>query len=296
MVERLYGNRLFGLIYFFGLLASSLASIWWDHQRVIIGASGAVFAVYGALLAFMLIRRGAFSKQALRGIGGSAAAFVLYNILFGLTVPGISNAAHLGGLVSGFALGLLVTTPLDRQLRARSLRRATYTGIAASLLSLSAMFVLIPKSWINIKSDEAVCAAAARVGADRDRIVLDFQTLIERMNKSEITVAECSSQIEGRLLPAWDSAHAELLKLDIPRSAVAEREWLDMLLDYYQKRRELMQLMVEKLLTIKPDKNGIISFDSINPAIQEAMNREDSSLSRLNACVLKRATRLLGGK
>ena len=72
------------------------------------GASGAVFGVYGALLSLYLRRRDLVPptarRQMIRGIG----TFVLLNLAFGLAVPAIDQAAHVGGLVSGVLSGLLL--------------------------------------------------------------------------------------------------------------------------------------------------------------------------------------------
>ena len=53
LVERLFGSTRFALIYLLSALAGSVASGWWDPLRNSAGASGAIFGVYGALLAFL---------------------------------------------------------------------------------------------------------------------------------------------------------------------------------------------------------------------------------------------------
>jgi rhomboid protease GluP len=54
--ERLYGSTRFAVIYLLSALAGSVVSGWWDPTRMSAGASGAVFGVYGALLAFFARR------------------------------------------------------------------------------------------------------------------------------------------------------------------------------------------------------------------------------------------------
>src|SRR5436190_9422387 len=49
--ERLFGSVFFGVLYLFSALLSGLASVWWDRYAISAGASGAVFAVFGALIA-----------------------------------------------------------------------------------------------------------------------------------------------------------------------------------------------------------------------------------------------------
>ena len=57
LVERLFGSTRFAVIYLLSALSGSVASGWWDPLRNSAGASGAIFGVYGALLAFLAVRR-----------------------------------------------------------------------------------------------------------------------------------------------------------------------------------------------------------------------------------------------
>jgi rhomboid protease GluP len=72
------------------------------------GASGAIFGIIGAELAFWLRNRllfGDFGKQRLMNLG----ILVGINVVFGFSTPGINNMAHMGGLAAGFVLALVLT-------------------------------------------------------------------------------------------------------------------------------------------------------------------------------------------
>lgn len=103
-LEPILGKIRFLLVYLSAGILGSLASIWWYDATVSVGASGAVFGLYGIFLALML------TKVTPAGLGKtllvSTSIFILFNLLMGLT-GGIDNAAHIGGLVTGFLLGLL---------------------------------------------------------------------------------------------------------------------------------------------------------------------------------------------
>lgn len=108
-VEMFYGSGRFAILYFvagmFGGVAYYLLGAPTSAVAVSAGASGAVFGIIGAELAFWLRNRevfGAFGRQRLLNLG----ILVAINLFFGFTVPGINNLAHLGGLVSGFLLAL----------------------------------------------------------------------------------------------------------------------------------------------------------------------------------------------
>lgn len=99
-----------------GILASS-ASVWWydgvaRHASISVGASGAIFGLYGTLLALILV--GKFDKKFALALLPSILIFVFINLGMGLAGNGIDNAAHIGGLISGFVIGL-VLSPLVKQ-------------------------------------------------------------------------------------------------------------------------------------------------------------------------------------
>ncbi len=113
-VERLYGHAAFALLYAVAGLSGSLASALWNVGPSV-GASGAAFGTLGALLAFLLRRRSLLPPNVLKSMRFAVIATVVVNVGFGLSVPGIDNAAHLGGLGGGFFVGLLLAPALDER-------------------------------------------------------------------------------------------------------------------------------------------------------------------------------------
>lgn len=67
------------------------------------GASGAVFAVIGALIYIVIANRGRIENFTTRQLIVMAGL----SLYFGMTSTGVDNAAHFGGLVSGFILSVL---------------------------------------------------------------------------------------------------------------------------------------------------------------------------------------------
>jgi rhomboid protease GluP len=93
------------LVYFAAGIAGSLASAFLSSANLSAGASGAIFGVMGALIAFLLRRRRALN-QAGRSILSQLAMWAGINVFLGFSMPGIDNYAHLGGCAAGFLLGL----------------------------------------------------------------------------------------------------------------------------------------------------------------------------------------------
>ena len=79
--ERLWGNGGFALLYVVSGLAGSLASTAWNPYLVSAGASGAIFGVFGGLLATLLLRQGAIPKESLAELRNSTLGFVGYNVV-----------------------------------------------------------------------------------------------------------------------------------------------------------------------------------------------------------------------
>jgi rhomboid protease GluP len=75
-----------------------------------LGASAALFGLIGAMIALGLRTRSA-TGAAIRAV---YIRWAIYGLLYGL-LPGISNTAHVGGLVTGFCVAYLAGTPLLRQ-------------------------------------------------------------------------------------------------------------------------------------------------------------------------------------
>ncbi|WP_147532355.1 rhomboid family protein [Bacillus marasmi] len=97
LVERIFGNARFIVIYLFAGFLGSLASFV-TSPNLSAGASGAIFGCFGALLYFGVMN----PKLFFRTMGANILFVIGLNLVFGFTVQGIDNAGHIGGLVGGF--------------------------------------------------------------------------------------------------------------------------------------------------------------------------------------------------
>ena len=99
------------IIYLLTGILASCASLWWYDATVSVGASGAIFGLYGVFLALLLTK--VFPPDFGKVFLTSTLIFIGYNLLMGLT-GGIDNAAHIGGLLSGFIMGLVLYPTLKK--------------------------------------------------------------------------------------------------------------------------------------------------------------------------------------
>jgi predicted Zn-dependent protease len=108
LCESLYGRWTFAAIYFITGIAGGLASVGWNPGVLTVGASGAIFGLAGALISSFYLGEFSVPRVAIQGTLRSLLFFVGFNVLFGSFVPGIDNACHAGGLVSGLIVGALI--------------------------------------------------------------------------------------------------------------------------------------------------------------------------------------------
>jgi rhomboid protease GluP len=132
LCESLYGRWTYVAIYLICGVGASLASASWHPYVPSVGASGAIFGLAGALLAAIKLGEFSLSREALSGTLKSLGAFVVYNLIFGFALPGIDNAAHIGGLITGLIVGALVALIAPRQDQAPR-RAAVFLFLALAL-------------------------------------------------------------------------------------------------------------------------------------------------------------------
>ena len=107
LVEGYFGHQRFTAIYILGGLFGSLASYAFSLNPSA-GASGAIFGLAGATTVYFLRYRENFGARG-RAILQNMLLIIGINLVFGLSVPGIDNWGHIGGLLGGalVAYGLL---------------------------------------------------------------------------------------------------------------------------------------------------------------------------------------------
>lgn len=105
--ERIYGRWHYLILYLLSGISGSLLSLWWhEHVNVVsVGASGAIFGLFGAILA--LLATNAFPKTSKKSIFIFIALYAIVSLIVGL-MGGVDNAAHIGGLTGGAIVGYVL--------------------------------------------------------------------------------------------------------------------------------------------------------------------------------------------
>jgi rhomboid protease GluP len=135
ILEPLMGKTKYLFAYISAGIVASLTSLAWNELTISAGASGAIFGLYGVFLALLTTNH--IEKSARDTMRTSTLIFVGYNLINGLK-PGIDNAAHIGGLLSGMAIGYIflpsLKQPNSKSIRNISIGAITITVVAAIII------------------------------------------------------------------------------------------------------------------------------------------------------------------
>jgi rhomboid protease GluP len=135
-VEEVYGTSRLIVVYFLSSVFGFLASTWWSPS-VSMGASAALFGLIGAMIALGVRHKTALGSH----IRAQYVRWAIYGLLFGL-LPGIDNAAHLGGLAAGFGCAYLAGLPRLENAPSEKLWRLAALGcLLLTIVSFLKMYI-----------------------------------------------------------------------------------------------------------------------------------------------------------
>ena len=113
-IEDDFGHIKFSIIYFVGGLGACALSAYYDiatsHYVPSIGASGAIMAIFGAMIVIIIRKRSSFDKTV-----GIRSLIVLAIMVFGNMSAGVDWMAHLGGAITGLILGFVLTIGMNKK-------------------------------------------------------------------------------------------------------------------------------------------------------------------------------------
>jgi rhomboid protease GluP len=112
LVEKIYGRVRFVLVYGLSGLTGSFVTWSFGTERTV-GASGAIFGLIGMLLIFGWKYRSKLQGSNGRFLRRQLAFWSVVTLCLGFVLPMIDNAAHIGGLITGIVLGILLKSELS---------------------------------------------------------------------------------------------------------------------------------------------------------------------------------------
>lgn len=151
LVEVFYSKRDYALLYTFAGIAGSMLGVVWHPNSVSVGASGAIFGLAGVLLTTLRYGRLALPETSRKLLFREILQFAGINLVAGLLIPRVSNAGHIGGLIAGMLVGLVMGKRLDPSPESRSLRTSYWVWLWLGLAIVFLIFRVLRVGWIVVE-------------------------------------------------------------------------------------------------------------------------------------------------
>jgi rhomboid protease GluP len=264
LVERLQGRALYWLTYLGSGLGSGFASLAWNGDKIwSAGASGAIFGVYGALFGYMLREKQSLPNAVFRPMMRSTLLFVGYNLVFGMMNSGIDNAAHVGGILTGFALGWLTAPPLDLAERSRVMGNRITIAAGAILVIVVTGVATTPRFDYSVSETLAFQQATADFPPKETELIGQLQVGLDHWFGTKKNGDELSQLVDGKLVPLYTDFKVKIDALPLSEGRRTDRRrkaldrYIELRLESFQhldialRHYDLAQLQLFQDLTAK---------------------------------------------
>nr|WP_315463195.1 rhomboid family intramembrane serine protease [uncultured Rhodoferax sp.] len=267
-VERIYGPRLFALIYLgSGLVGSALSLHFAAQGAVSVGASGAVFGIAGALVVGIWEHRRQLPRSISKQTLVSAGIFIVYSLAQGFAQQGIDNAAHIGGLLAGSILAYLLPEQLDLERYGRTVRRKSLVALTIVLAAAAGLATAAPQARIDQRGVQHFTKGLRAMSEA-------FQSLereAEQVKAGTMTLRESDERSRTVFAPMMRDVLAELARANLAPSDPRQ----PMLVDATRMSELMLEsLAMESVFPAGPDKP-----EPADPARAEAIARELKTVS-----------------
>ena len=240
----------FVVLYLVCGLGGSAASLAWHPSIVSAGASGAIFGLYGALLGFLVRHRGSIPAESLASLRKGALTFLGYNLLYGLR-PGVDMAAHLGGLATGFVLGLFLIQPPSTSSSSSTSGDLTASGGVLTPASnwrvpatVALGLALIAVPMIALPKPDDYLAEYKRLATMEEKALALFNASLKQWQANQITTQQYADTLEKQILPPWRAEREAMEKLKVSQDQAARKQ---LLVEYLTDREQGWQFTVDGL-------------------------------------------------
>lgn len=243
LVERLFGSVSFAAIYFTAGIMGGLLSIAWTPAGMTVGASGAIFGILGALLAYLLHGRTRIPQPVMRAHLIPTILFTIFSILNGLAHVGIDNAAHLGGLAAGLLLGWALARPLELEPSRVQLAQSA-SAILVVALAFAGLILQVTGPASRPSPQERFLADHPWYRAGEAANLLRWQELANQVAAGTIPSADLKQHFENEIIPFWQEA-APRLRKEIATAPPLSRPTLQAVTDFAALRLRWARAIVD---------------------------------------------------
>lgn len=278
LTERLYGRWRYGLLYLVMAVMASLASLLWNPTVVGVGASGAIYGVFGLFIAYLLRHYRRVPGPLIRSHWLSSLVFLIFSLTSGFLNTGIDNAAHVGGLLAGLGLGSIAARPLGIRGPERWSWAQGGGVLAVILLVFGGSYAHMRGTNLQLAPLEQYMQAHAwyvEGGSRREEL---WMQLVQQSGAGQISPRDLADQIEKEILPFWRDTEQRLLKEDASLTG-EQTEIAAATLGFVRARRAVAQLVVDE------SRNALPAPEKV----QEIVDSQDVALARMEVLRLRAA-------
>lgn len=266
-IEQIYGSARFVVLYLVTGVLGSVGSYIFNPQATSAGASGAIFGLFGVMATFAFKYRKEIPALLSREIRRRVLPIIAINLIFGFSVSIVDNAAHIGGLLAGIVLALVV--PYMRP--DEKLTPLAWRALQAICLVL--IIVSFVSAFRNYSGPSLATSNLTRPHGS------GVSTYFDRMKEANGSLAEVIKATTARLERKNEAANVKPLIDSVIKQIgqINSAPLVDAQSEQYRKR--LLELLTEQ-------KRILDEFERESPKNWEALAREEEMMrNRFNQFV-----------
>jgi rhomboid protease GluP len=240
LVERFYGSTRYLLIYLVAGVFGNLCSISAHPGVNSAGASGAIFGIFGALLATLARRRDHIPPDILRPVFNVTLLFIGWSVYGSLKNAGIDYVAHAGGFAAGLILGWASMPGLEGEKRLRQ----TVFRVLPTTTVLLVGGLWWAQSRTTLLTGDALYVRTVHWIAKRENGVNEaMKAALREDGNSHVALMDT---LETKVIPFWRDAGNRLAAVELPEHS-ANIAALDTIQEIADRRAQAYQLLDQGL-------------------------------------------------
>lgn len=210
VTESIYGHRPYLMFYLGSAVVGSALSLHFSAQKMVFvgGASSAVLGLAGGLLVTAYQHREMRPKLLGKLELAGAGVFVLYALVQGFRHSGIDHSAHLGALLTGVVLAVLLPERFDMRHYVKTVTARSVAGITGAVVFSGVVALFAPIAATDVPrqfSGPAAFDKGVKSFSDASRLM---QTLRDQVKAGIMTELEFDAKTRSVLAPAFRQALA----------------------------------------------------------------------------------------
>ena len=244
LTERMYGKLSFIIIYIAsGLFGNLFSLVMQGNVAVSGGASGAIFGLYAALLIFLWREKNHVAGVEFRWLFWGAFGLAAATIVFGFIIPGIDNAAHIGGFFAGGLTSIIFSQSVWTKAFSKNI------SLAASFAILFFVTILIK----NVPTPKYRWSQELLLRNEISQFLYEDQSInrswLDILNKNKqgfASARDLAGQIDSAIVNRYDESFEKLSKLPLNPNLPSATQ-LENILHYAEQRKQESKAIADKL-------------------------------------------------